>query len=657
LCGICGVVSGDPAAASRERLEQMANVLRHRGPDDAGVWNSFNGDRAVGLAHRRLSIIDLSPAGHQPMSNEDGSMWLTYNGEIYNHSELRLALEAAGHRYRSHTDSETIIHAFEEWGDSAVERFRGMFAFALWDERRRRLVLVRDRLGIKPLYYAHVNGHLVFASEIKAILTSGIVKPRLADGALSEYLGFGYIAGEGTMFRDIHKVPPGHILTWDDGRVALRPYWDLRFEPGPSMPESERDRAFAALFKESVELRLMSDVPLGVFLSGGLDSSAIAAVTSRLVGGPISTFSVGFESRYYSEFPFAREVARLVGSDHHEIVLTADAFFDAFPRLVWHEDEPLWGTASVALYFVSELASRHVKVVLSGEGSDELFAGYDRYWMTALNARALRVYQLLPPGARALLRSGLSSTIVPERARRALSHTFLCQDSIPDGLILDNWFGVFFPSWQRQVAGPALLSDLRTHDPYGSRRDVFNQATASNIVDRFLYLDIKTSLVELLMKQDQMSMATSIESRVPFLDHKLVEFSATLPPRSKIKGTSGKHIVKNALRGLLPDSIVDRKKMGFPVPWDLWLRESFLPRIEAMLLEERSLDRGWLTREAVSAIVADHRSGRHNYSRQLWSLWGLETWARTFLDEDCARVTEERALSRSGAVGRAAAAR
>jgi asparagine synthase (glutamine-hydrolysing) len=635
----------------------MSDVLRHRGPDDGGVWSAVSGDHAVGLAHRRLSIIDLSRAGHQPMSNEDDSMWLTYNGEIYNHSELRLTLEAAGHKYRSHTDSETIIHAFEEWGDSAVERFRGMFAFALWDVRRRRLVLVRDRLGIKPLYYAHVDGQLVFASEIKAILTSGLVKPQLADGALSEYLGFGYIAGEGTMFRDIRKVPPGHMLIWEDGRVVLQRYWELRFDAGPSMSEQERERAFFGLFQESVKLRLMSDVPLGVFLSGGLDSSAIAAVTSRLVSDPINTFSVGFESRYYSEFSFAREVARLVGANHHEIVLTADAFFDAVPRLVWHEDEPLWGTASVALYFVSELASRRVKVVLSGEGSDELFAGYDRYWMTALNARALRVYQLLPRAARALLRRGLSSATVPERARRALSHTFLCQDSMPEGLILDNWFGVFPPAWQQQIAGPALRQDLQTHDPYQSRREVFNSAQASNVVDRFLYLDIKTSLVELLMKQDQMSMATSIESRVPFLDHKLVEFSASLPLRSKIKGTSGKHIVKNALHGLLPDSILHRKKMGFPVPWDLWLRESFLPRIETMLLEDRSLDRGWLTREAVGAIVADHRSGRRNYSRQLWSLWGLETWARTFLDEDCADLAEDRGIPGSATVRRTAAAR
>jgi asparagine synthase (glutamine-hydrolysing) len=401
----------------------------------------------------------------------------------------------------------------------------------------------------------------------------------------------------------------------------------------------------------------MSDVPLGVFLSGGLDSSAIAAVTSRLIRDPLKTFSVGFESRYYSEFSFAREVARLVGADHHEVVLTSDAFVDALPRLVWHEDEPLWGTASVALYFVSELAARDVKVVLTGEGSDELFAGYDRYWMTALNARALRLYGLLPRSGRDLLKKGLVSSVVPERIRRAFSHTFLYADTIPERLILDNWFGLFSSDWQRRIAGRGLARDLAATDVYESRRAVFDHAPAADIVDRFLYLDIKTSLVELLMKQDQMSMATSIESRVPFLDHKLVEFSATVPSRSKIGRFAGKQIVKKALEGLLPDSIIYRKKMGFPVPWEQWLRESLLARVEAMLLEERALDRGWISAEGVRSIVAEHRSGRTNLSRQLWTLWGLETWARVFLDGEREFLRATEAPERTVALGGTAAAR
>jgi asparagine synthase (glutamine-hydrolysing) len=657
VCGICGILTTDRTLVSRERLERMADTIRHRGPDDSGVWIGGSAGLTVGLAHRRLSIIDLSTAGHQPMTNEDGSIWLTYNGEIYNHADLRAELEPAGHEYRSHTDSETIIHAFEQWGAKAVDRFRGMFAFALWDNARRRLMLVRDRLGIKPLYYAETSDGLVFASEIKAILASGLVPTALADGALSEYLAFGYLAGEGTMFRGIRKLPPGHTLSWEDGRARVAPYWELRFVPAIRTPEPELVHTFSDLFQQSVKLRLMSDVPLGVFLSGGLDSSAIAAVTSCLISDPLKTFSVGFESRYYSEFSYARDVARLVGADHHEVVLTSDAFANALPRLVWHEDEPLWGTASVALYFVSELAARDVKVVLTGEGSDELFAGYDRYWMTALNARALRLYGLLPRAGRNLLRKGLFSDVVPERIRRAFSHTFLHADTIPESLILDNWFGLFSPEWQRQLAGPALARDLDTADVYMSRRDVFDHAPAADIVDRFLYLDIKTSLVELLMKQDQMSMATSIESRVPFLDHKLVEFSATVPSRSKIGRFSGKRIVKKALEGLLPDSIIYRKKMGFPVPWEQWLRESLLSRVEADLLAERALDRGWITAEGVRSILAEHRSGRTNLARQLWTMWGLEIWARMFLDGDRQLLDVAEAPRSVVALGGSAAAR
>jgi asparagine synthase (glutamine-hydrolysing) len=634
VCGICGILTTDRTLVSRERLERMADTIRHRGPDDSGVWIGGSAGLTVGLAHRRLSIIDLSTAGHQPMTNEDGSIWLTYNGEIYNHADLRAELEPAGHEYRSHTDSETIIHAFEQWGAKAVDRFRGMFAFALWDNARRRLMLVRDRLGIKPLYYAETSDGLVFASEIKAILASGLVPTALADGALSEYLAFGYLAGEGTMFRGIRKLPPGHTLSWEDGRARVAPYWELRFVPAIRTPEPELVHTFSDLFQQSVKLRLMSDVPLGVFLSGGLDSSAIAAVTSCLISDPLKTFSVGFESRYYSEFSYARDVARLVGADHHEVVLTSDAFANALPRLVWHEDEPLWGTASVALYFVSELAARDVKVVLTCEGSDELFAGYDRYWMTALNARALRLYGLLPRAGRNLLRKGLFSDVVPERIRRAFSHTFLHADTIPESLILDNWFGLFSPEWQRQLAGPALARDLDTADVYMSRRDVFDHAPAADIVDRFLYLDIKTSLVELLMKQDQMSMAASIESRVPFLDHKLVEFAATLPDRWKLDGWTTKRVLRESMKGLLPDSILNRPKMGFPVPFAHWTRGGWNVVAREVLLDRRSRERGLIDPQAVDRLLAHHATGRTEGGDRIWSLLNLELWYRTFIDQE-----------------------
>ena len=650
MCGISGIVSTDPAVADAARVQLMTSVLRHRGPDDAGSW-TWRGERcSVALGHRRLSIVDLSKAGHQPMTNEDGSVWLTYNGEIYNHADVRPALERAGHSYRSHTDSETIVHGYEEYGDRCVERFRGMFAFGIWDQARRRLLLARDRLGVKPLYYATVGESLLFASEIKAILATGLVPAAPAAGAIAEYLTFGYRAGEETMFRGIRKLPPGHLLVWQDGRIEVQSYWTLRFESDERTPEAELREEFSRLFDESVKLRLMADVPLGVFLSGGLDSSAIAVAMQPLVEGPIKTFSVGFEAPYYSELSYAREVASLIASDHHEVILTAEGFLDSLPTLTWHEDEPLWGTASVALYFVSELASKHVKVVLTGEGSDELFAGYDRYWMTALNARALGPYGLVPSRLRDALRAWVPDSPLPQSLRRGLSHSFIAYERMPEGLFFDNWFGIFPPDRQREIAGPRLLSDLDEIDVYASHSALYSQA-AGDVIDRMLATDIRGSLVELLMKQDQMSMATSIESRVPFLDHKVVEFAARVPSRYKVKGFSGKHLVKDALAERLPASIRHRKKMGFPVPFDEWLRSTFAPSIKSCLLSDRALSRGWFRPDAVRALLDEHWSGRQNLTRHIWALWGLELWARIFLDGDGPPRERAEATAASG-VGR-----
>ena len=633
MCGICGIVATDTRLVSEDRLDRMAAVLRHRGPDDSGLWLSKAGGEKAGLGHQRLSIVDLSAAGHQPMTNEDGSVWVTYNGEIYNHAALRQQLEAAGHVYRSRTDTETILHAYEEWGDRCVERFRGMFAFGLWDDKRRRLLLARDRVGIKPMYFAEINGGLIFASEIKSILESGLIRPELAPRALPEYLAFGYLAGAGTMFKGIEKLQPGELLEWRNGTITRSQYWDLRFDVDRDASEEELQARFNRLFEESVELRLMSDVPLGVFLSGGLDSSAIAVVMQRLVKKPIKTFSVGYDSSHHSELGYAKQVADLVGSEHHEILLTPDTFADALPALTWHEDEPMWGTASVALYFVSQLASQHVKVVLSGEGSDELFAGYDRYWLTQLNASSLPVYQLLPAGTRNAIRSLLLDGPLPERLRRALGHTIVNHHSLPDRLFLENWFGVFSPATQRRIGGPALLSELQSVDVYASHRELFERP-AGDLLQRMLYTDIRGNLVELLMKQDQMSMATSIESRVPFLDHKLVEFAGTVPSHCKVRRFSGKHLLKRALAGQLPPSIRLRRKMGFPVPFEEWLRERYLPHVRHLLLSERFLERGWLQPAAVKSIFDQHASGRMNHTRQIWALWGLELWAQIFLDRE-----------------------
>ena len=638
MCGICGILAWDGAPVSAERIERMAAVLRHRGPDDAGVHVERAGGVAIGLGHRRLSIIDLSSAGHQPMTNEDGTIWLTYNGEIYNHREARAELLARGHRYHSETDSETIVHGFEEWGEAAVERFRGMFAFGLWDRANERLWLGRDRLGVKPLYYAVAGGALVFASEIKGILASGLVEPTPAAGAIPEYLTFGYLAGDGTLFRGIRKLPPGHLLRWERGRIEVKPYWTLKFTHAGALSEPESVEQFRHLLEESVRLRLMSDVPLGVFLSGGLDSSAIAAVMSRQVAGRLKTFSVGFEARHYSEFPFAREVAQYIGADHHEVVLTPDAFLASLPRMIWYEDEPLWGAPSVALYHVAELASKSVKVVLTGEGSDELFGGYDRYWMTAWNARLAPAWRALPAAVRNVCRRALLDGPLPRGLRRKLGHTFVNHETWPDGLFFDNWLGVFPPSVQRRLCTRRLLRELEGADVYATHRRLLEESGATDLVGQLLYADVRSNMVELLMKQDQMSMAASIESRVPFLDHKLVEFAGRVPARFKIRGRAGKHLVKQALRGYLPDSILFRPKQGFPVPFNAWLRERFLGQAASLLLDATATGRDWFRPEAVRALLEAHAAGSADNTRQIWNLWGLELWARIFLDGDRAWV-------------------
>jgi asparagine synthase (glutamine-hydrolysing) len=635
MCGIAGIAGRECSTLSSALLERMGDVIAHRGPDDSGIWISPQRTPAVGLVHRRLSIIDLSAAGHQPMTNEDASLWVTYNGEIYNHQDIRAELEAAGHQYRSRSDTETIVHAYEQWGDDCVQRFRGMFAFGLWDGKRRRLLLVRDRLGVKPLYYARLpDGGLVFGSEIKAILASGLVRPVASRAALPEYLLFGYLAGEQTMFEGISTLPPGHMLVWDESGVQVRPYWTLQFRAQAGASEQELSDRFGQVFDEAVRLRLLSDVPLGVFLSGGLDSSAIAAVMNRHVGERLSTFSIGFPAGHYSELPYARMVAEHLGADHHEVVLTADDFINSLPRMVWHEDEPIWTIASVAMYHVSRLAAQHVKVVLSGEGSDELFAGYDRYWFGVMNQRFAGPYGHVPAPLRRGVRWLLSQRALPERARRALSHTFLCREGTPEALHFDNWFGIFTPEQQQAFCTSEAAAAARDADVYAAHLEHFRSSGSDDPLDKMLYVDIKTNLVELLMKQDQMSMATSIESRVPFLDHRLVEFAATIPSSAKLGRFSGKRLVKHAVRDLLPDAIINRRKQGFPVPFDAWLRQDFAGHVQALLLSDAALGRGWFKPDAMRHLVRAHASGAANASRQLWALLTLELWARIFLDGD-----------------------
>src|SRR5688572_7259652 len=483
MCGINGIAfssrSGqnvDPAL-----LERMRDVIRHRGPDDEGIF--FSGP--IGLGHRRLSIIDVA-AGHQPMTNEDGSLHITYNGEIYNHADFRHALEASGHTYRTHCDTETILHLYEEYGQSCVDHLRGMFAFAIWDQRRRELFIARDRLGVKPLYYAHTDdGSLYFGSEIKTLLEAEAVKPEVNFKALPDYLANHATSGEETLFRGVKRLLPGHTLLWRDGEIQLIKYWDVSFAKTNEEVRSEQDyiAEWGEMFRTSVRLRLMADVPLGMFLSGGIDSSAIAAVMSGMVDEPIKTFSVAFAEREANELEYARIVARAFKTDHHEIVVSPEDFFNALPRLVWHEDEPLAHPSSVALYFVSHLASEQVKVVLTGEGSDELLAGYGRYRKTILNLAFGNYYQEFTPSIfRNAVRSGISG-LPASRVRQKLLRSFLCVPSDIERIYFDN-FAVFPLSMQADLLTPATLERIGVVDPYAGVRKVLGETDATSLLDR-----------------------------------------------------------------------------------------------------------------------------------------------------------------------------
>jgi len=632
MCGIAGFVAAERLGASDlARLPVMRDVLAHRGPDAFGAWHD---DRAA-LGHRRLSIVDLA-AGAQPLGNEDGSVQVVFNGEIYNHADLRPELEAHGHRYRTRSDTEAIVHAYEHWGDDCVHRFRGMFAFALWDARRRRLLLVRDRLGIKPLYWAKVGGTLLFASEIKAILASGLVEARANELALPELLGTRYVSGDETLFTGIRKLLPGHRLVFEAGRITIGQYWDIPHEePADAPVRSDADwtAQFKALLEESVRLRLMADVPLGMFLSGGLDSSAIAAIMARQIDRPLQTFSVAFAERAFSELTWSREVAQAIGAVRHEVVVGADDFFGALPRLVWHEDEPIAHPSSVPLYFVSKLAREHVTVVLTGEGSDELLAGYGRYPRALLNWRFARAWATVAPKAVRHWFAERVTTRLPGRAGRYARRSFLGMETTPEATFFDN-FAAMPLRVQRGLMSEHLRPFVTSDRAYGVSRQWLDQAASRPWLERVLYADMKTYLVELLMKQDQMSMAASIESRVPFLDHRLVEFAATMPSSLKLSGWTTKRVLREAARDLLPKSILERPKMGFPVPFGLWTRGAWHGPVRDVLLDRRTRERGLLDGKAVERVLDEHRSGRGDHGDTLWSLLNLELWYRTWIDGD-----------------------
>ena len=624
MCGIAGILKFDPRQHAEERrLRRMGVALAHRGPDGTGVM----ADGQIGLAHRRLAIIDVA-AGAQPMGNEDSSIWVVFNGEIYNHNDLGRQLQARGHQYKSRCDTETIIHAYEEFGERAPEHLHGMFAFAIWDAPKRRLLLARDRLGIKPLYVSCSGTELLFGSEIKAILAALSSTPPIDESGLPAYLSTGFVSGEQTLFRGIARLRPGHTLSWSlaDG-VQQRRYWQL---PAPAERPPRSFAAEAASLRTrltgAVERHLMSDVPLGVFLSGGIDSSAIAAIAARLSPPGLRTFAVGFDDPRANELAYAKQVADAIGSRHHEVVVTPEQFFDALPRLIWHEDEPIAFPSSVPLYFLSRLAGEHVKVVLTGEGADELFLGYNRYRVTHWNARLGRPYWSLVPGVvRRQIRQAVRRA--PGSIGRIGRRTFLGLDAGLRHLYLDNFAVV------REAEQQVLLRrrELLNGDVYASALNRLD-GNGSDLLDRMGRLDLDTYLQELLMKQDQMSMAASIESRVPFLDDRLVEHVVALPSAFKVRGWQTKAILRAAVADLVPAAIIARRKMGFPVPIGSWLKGTFKTLVDEFVLGPRAAARQLFDSAALRQLAAEHASGAASHGDRLWLLINLEIWQRIFHD-------------------------
>ncbi|MET0752769.1 MAG: asparagine synthase (glutamine-hydrolyzing) [Pyrinomonadaceae bacterium] len=636
MCGINGIaLSSRSKKQINERvLRGMRDVIHHRGPDDGGIFV----DESVGLGHRRLSIVDVS-RGHQPMFNEDESCVIIYNGEVYNHADYREELEAKGHVYQTHCDTETILHLYEEYGAKAVEKLRGMFAFAIWNRREKSLFIARDRLGVKPLYYVYDDeGNLFFASEIKALLEAKAVKPELNYKALPDQLANHGTSFDETLFKGVKRLLPGHFLIWQDGRLKIEKYWDVSFEP---KHEEKSDAEFIdewrELFRKSVELRLMADVPLGMFLSGGIDSSAICAMMAQMVDEPIKTFSVGFKEREANEFEYARIVSKAFKTEHHEITITPEQFFAELPNLVWHEDEPLGFDSSVPLYFVSKLAEKHVKVVLTGEGSDEILGGYGRYQKTLMLLDYGEKYESFTPKfLREAVKSGVKT--LPNSLNRKLKRTFLSLDSSIESLYFDN-FAIFPKAMQAKLLSKNAKAQIADENPYFYLDNWLKETDAKDVLDKLLYADTKTYLHELLMKQDQMSMAASIESRVPFLDHKLVEFTARMPQKMKIRGRETKWILREAMKGILPEEILTRKKMGFPVPLARWLRNEFKHVVDEYVLSERALRRGIFEADFVRELVAAHNAGEDHATR-IFRLVNFEIWQRQFIDGEVFEKSE-----------------
>jgi len=625
MCGICGIYH---TARDREvdpgALKKMNQAIIHRGPDDDGYCLKDG----VGLAMRRLSIIDVA-AGQQPIYNEDRSAVIVYNGEVYNHVELRRELEAHGHVFRTRADTEAILHAYEEYGEECPAHLNGMFAFAIWDRRRRRLFIARDRMGVKPLYYHFDGRRLLFGSELKSILAVADVPREIDAEALDAFLTFEYIPAPKSIFRGIHKLPSAHWLSLEQDRLTVQRYWRLQYR-ATARSEEEQAEQLVELLRDAVKIRLMSEVPLGAFLSGGLDSSSIVAMMAQTSQHGVKTFSIGFDDTTYNELPYARRIAREFNTEHHEEIITPDAL-RLTEKIIHQLDEPFGDFSVFPTYMVSEMARKYVTVVLSGDGGDELLAGYDTY----IADRTARRYQRLPAWLRRRGIEPLVASLPPTDKKKGLvnkSRRFIEGARLPAGLQHVRWMIFMQQAEKRRLYAPALRQALQGYNPYGFIEEKFAECDSPHALDQQEYVDLMTYLVDdILVKVDRMSMAVSLEARTPFLDYRFVEFCASLPPAARLRGSQTKYLLKRAMKGILPEEILQRRKEGFSIPIKHWIKEELDPLLREFLSPATVRQTGYFDEDYILQLLTEHRSGRENHSHRLWALLMFHMWHRQYM--------------------------
>ncbi len=631
MCGIAGILSFHGKLIHRNQIKCMTDLLAHRGPDAEGCYVSG----AIGLGHRRLAILDLSPDGIQPMSNEDQSIWIVFNGEIYNFQEIRVELQQKGHVFHSRTDTEVIVHAYEEWGLECLKRLNGMFAFGLWDETKQRLWLVRDRLGIKPLFFAHLADTLLFGSEIKALLSYPQLARTIDYEALAYYLALNYTPAPYTLFANVRQLLPGQYLLADAfGKVQQVTYWDVTYdETNPLRHEAAYIEQFNALLEDSIRLRLNSDVPFGAFLSGGVDSSSVVYWMSQLLSDPVNTFTIGFNEDSFDELPYAQQVSRLLDTMHHERIVLADAA-TILPRVVWHAEEPTADSSMIAVYHLAKLAREHVTMVLTGDGADEILAGYETYQAHHVH----QMYRRIPHWFRSRIIMPLVHALPV--SDRKVSWDFKLRQFVKNG---EQSSEDAHASWRMIFNAPeraALLQPLQGHpesrvDVLNLYRAAFAATNAQDPLNRMLYVDTRFYLPnDMLVKVDRMTMAHGLEAREPMLDYRLVEFAASVPPGLKLKYLfKKKYLLKKAMQGKLPDQILWRKKAGFNVPNGRWIKGDLKAFVTDHLSPIRVRETGLFDPQSVDNLLHDHFSERADNSHQLWGLLSLMLWFQQFIKD------------------------